>query len=385
MTEQHPETILNNAYLKALELIRKKRVPHHLSKLPTKCVEQIRLIVNHAESQKAVLGVTLTSIAYKIYQPTQDIRYHQERLKGGYSGRTFDTKYTTPFLQDKFPHLAMAESSWLTRSLEQPHPFTLDFPGRIRNPLLKTSFLELLDYLEQNASIAQNLIVALMVLLIETSGEYDLLSQAVTVSEDLIIARIVEAVHQHISRSYSTRSGVARIPVVAIYSVYQLLVRDVRRYQGKELMPLTSHTTADLRSKSLGDIEILEKSGDCFEAIEVKHLIPVSVNIVNRVYHKIKNKRVNRYYILTTHEPNWDDVEEVFARVKAVRAASGCQIIVNGVIPSLKYYLRMVNDPNEFLEAYTTCLQTEFSSASGIKKEHLEAWLELQREYLIES
>lgn len=382
MTHLRPEDILDAAYRRAAKLVRKSQVQQHLSTLPAECVEQVRVIVNYAESQKAVLGVTLTSLAYKVYCPTQDIRYHQEQLAGGYSGRTFDTKYTTPFLRDKFPHLAMAESAWLTRSLEQPHPFTLDFPGRIRNQTLKKAFLGLLDRVQQDATMAPDLLVALMALLLEATGEYSSLSQVVITSEEMTIAQIVDAVNQHIHYSYSTRSGVARIPVVAIYAVYQLLVRDVKRYQGKELAPLAPHTAADLRSKSLGDIQVLDSSRLCFEAVEVKHLKPISVDMVNRVYHKIGNAPVSRYYLLTTHEPNCDNAEKVFARIEAIQRACGCQIIVNGVVPSLKYYLRLVSSPAEFVKAYTRCLHAEFERASGIKREHLEIWLDLQRKYL---
>lgn len=43
----------------------------------------------------------------------------------GYSGRSFDTKYITPFMKFKFPKIAMRESGWLTRSLEQLEPYDL--------------------------------------------------------------------------------------------------------------------------------------------------------------------------------------------------------------------------------------------------------------------
>ena len=37
---------------------------------------------------------------------------------------------------------AMAESGWLTRSLEQAHPYTLDYPGKITPKIVKEAFLE---------------------------------------------------------------------------------------------------------------------------------------------------------------------------------------------------------------------------------------------------
>lgn len=56
----------------------------------------------------------VTLIVYKILHPQQDIRNHQTQIKGGFSGRTIDTKYITPTLKElNLP--SMAESGWLTR------------------------------------------------------------------------------------------------------------------------------------------------------------------------------------------------------------------------------------------------------------------------------
>jgi DNA (cytosine-5)-methyltransferase 1 len=114
--ENHsPQEILKEHY----EIAHSKSHKEFLSYLPQGLSLYLRMILENAETQKGVLGVTLTSIVYKIFRPQQDIRYHQDQMQNGYSGRSFDTKIVTPFLQKTFPHYAMAESAWLTRSLEQ--------------------------------------------------------------------------------------------------------------------------------------------------------------------------------------------------------------------------------------------------------------------------
>src|SRR3990172_7959205 len=158
-----PEQILGEAFEEA----KQKPVETLLARLPDDSVQKLKKIVEYAEAQKGVLGVTLTSIVYKIHQPSQDIRRHKARLPKGYSGRSFDTKYVTPFLQAEFPHLAMSESAWLTRSLEQPHPYDLNYPGRIQNKELKASFLGLLDQLQSKRTLARPLLLALFALLLE--------------------------------------------------------------------------------------------------------------------------------------------------------------------------------------------------------------------------
>lgn len=61
----------------------------------------LEAIVNRVENCKGVLTVITTSLVYKIYHPEQDVRKHQVSIKGGYSGRVFDTHHITPFFQSK--------------------------------------------------------------------------------------------------------------------------------------------------------------------------------------------------------------------------------------------------------------------------------------------
>ncbi|MDX9992475.1 MAG: hypothetical protein RBS68_10550 [Anaerolineales bacterium] len=376
---QTPIEIIESAY----ESVKGKSTKLFLSALSNECVDDLIIIVENAEKQKAVLGVTLTSIVYKIYEPSQDIRKHQDRMEGGYAGRTFDTKFVTPFLKYKFSHFAMAESAWLTRSLEQPHPYNLDFPGKIRNTSLKSAFLNTLNRVETDSKLAPKILVALMALMLEASANDDVLFASVQVTSGLTIAKIIDAVSQHIRYNYGVGVvGTARIPVLAVYSVYNLLMPDVKRYSDKTLVPLESHTSPDSRSKSLGDIDVNNADNSCFESIEIKHNKPITVDMVGVAYRKIKNTDIDRYYILTTSEPNFDDHEAVMQEIEKYKKVHSCQIIVNGVIPSLKYYMRLISNPQGFIDEYTKWLEFEYRRASGIKGEHLRVWKEIRQSML---
>lgn len=85
-------------------------------------------VVEKEEILKGVYTVLVTSLVYKCLNKNQDVRLHQANMSNGYSGRSFDTKYITPFMKQKQFLGAMKESGWLTRSLEQNIPYTLDFP-----------------------------------------------------------------------------------------------------------------------------------------------------------------------------------------------------------------------------------------------------------------
>lgn len=376
---QTPIEIMESAY----EQAQKSTSDVLLSTLPDDAVQDLRKIVAKAETQKAVLGATMTSIVYKIYNPHQDIRKHQEGMEGGYSARTFDTKFVTPFLKSKFPHFAMAEGAWLTRSLEQPAPYTLDFPGHIRNKELKTAFLKTLDRLETAHGIASNLLIALIGLLVEESAQDDALFNKPLTSGDIPIAKIIDAISQHIRYPYGKGVvGTARLPVLAIYSVYNLIMTDVRRYSGKILAPLESHTSPDSRAKTFEDVDVNNPDNSCFESVEIKHNKPITVDMVGVAYRKIKNTAIDRYYILTTHEPNFNDYEAVMREIEKYKMTHPCQIIVNGVIPSLKYYMRLMSNPQDMIDVYTQQLEFEYQRASGIKREHLRVWQEIRRSVL---
>lgn len=375
--------ILEKAYKMAIQEIANDNGELFLKRLTNNQINWLSKIVSNAESFKAIVTVLTTSLVKKIENPEQDIRYHKNELKGGYSGRTLDTKFITPFFKKYFSRFAMKESGWLTRSIEQPHPFTLKFPGKIKNKEVKQAFLQILHDIEENKANPENYLIALFILLrreIIRSGA--LLSKHILYfnkKKDLTINQIIESLKEHFFTKYK-RAGASRLPVVAIYSIYEILIRDIARYKGKKLLPLKSHVASDIKSKEIGDVEIIDKkTKSIFEGVEIKHGIPIDFLMVGDVYEKIKDVPIERYYILTTAEPNIKKGQEdkVLRLINEIRKSHGCEIVVNGLIPSLKYYLRLVHNLVEFLDRYSKNIKIEASTSTVIKLEHLEKWNEI--------
>lgn len=323
------------------------------------------IILQYSESAKGVLTVFITSLVYKKFNPEQDIRNHQEGIAGGYSGRTFDTRYITPFLKScKFP--AMAESGWLTRSLEQKVPYNADYTGAISPAKLKTAFLFLLENLQNNGNCLAYLSYVLQGLVIKrNSQQIDLAKPAA-----LPINSILNLLAAHFNSSYAA-DGASRLPVLAFYAIYQCLLKETKRFEGKKLLPLESHTSADVRSGRIGDIELLDEQSRVFEAVEVKHGIAISLQLVLDAHAKFQTTAVKRYYILSTAEypkgKAWDDIE---AEIQRIKNTHGCQLIVNGIMPTLKYYLRLLDDTFEFVECYVNLLEND----AALKFEHKAKW-----------
>lgn len=374
---KNPEQILAEVYKTASVEIKKDRGKSFFKRLKPHQAKWLHIISSQAESFKAVVTVLTTSLVKKIENPRQDVRFHKEELRGGYSGRTFDTKFITPFFKKVFRRFAMKESGWLTRSIEQPHPFTLKFPGKIRNKDVKNAFLQILNDVEIKRADPRDYLIGLFILLnLHIRREKLLIPISLTTRRKKItLESIVEGLRYHFFRKYKV-AGASRLPVIAIYSIYQILLNDVARYQNKKLLPLKSHVASDIKSKEVGDIEILDKKGNCYESVEIKHNIPIDEFIIQDAYEKFKSLPIARYYLLTTAEPNikFGREQKVKEAILKIRKEHGCEIIVNGIIPSLKYYLRLLKNPEQFIERYTENLKKEVTENTVIKIEHLKTW-----------
>ncbi len=322
----------------------------------------------------------------KIESPTQDVRYHKKELLDGYSGRGFDTSYVTPFIAENFQRFAMkGGSGWLTRSLEQAHPFTLNFPGKIRNVSVKNAFLQILNDIEENQADPKKYLYAIFFAMIDlmdrSKMNLDLFENANVdldksqQAEFISIDKIINLLRRHFSIGYGV-AGASRLPVLAVYSAYEMLM-SIERFHEKTLAPLKSHTTSDIKSGGIGDIEVLNENGEFFEAVEIKHNIHISPRIVQVAYEKFVQMPVRRYYLLTTAEPNVENNDAVDELVSNIHTQHGCEVIVNGILPTLKYYLRLISNPKNFLESYSKNLQLDFNRNTDIKEIHLRYWEDL--------
>lgn len=334
----------------------------------TKPYSFLEPIVNASEKSKGVYTVFLTSIVYKCLYPEQDIRRHQSSIEGGYSGRTFDNKYITPFLkQQDFP--SMAESGWLTRSLEQKMPYDKDYPGAIKPKKLKESFLEGIDFIQTAPAdqVKKLLTHTLAALIVQRRSKVLTLAKPTNLS----IEQIIDLLHSHFTQHYPT-SGAARLPVLAIYAVYELLTEQIARFNGKQLLPIERHTSSDMQSGRVGDIDVVNSADEKpFEGVEVKFEIPITATLLTTIRNKILTHTLDRYYVLSTNTTIEDEEREKIKKiVNEVKDLNGCQLIVNGIYDSLKYYLRLLEKPELFIEKYVALLEVD----QDIKFEHREMW-----------
>ena len=195
------------------------------------------------------------------------------------------------------------------------------------------------------------------------------------------IELIVECLTSHFFQKYSV-GGAASLPIIAIHSIYEILMRNVSRYHGKTLKPLRPLSSPDLRA-GLGDIEIVGENNEYFECVEIKYGIPIDAIMTEDAYEKFKDTSIKRYFLLSTAEPfikTGEEERKIKDLIEKIREEHGCEVIVNGIIPSLKYYLRLLTNPGEFISRYTDSLISRFYETAEVKEDHMTAWKTIREE-----
>ena len=268
----------------------------------------------------------------------------------------------------------MAESGWLTRSLEQPFPYTLDYNGKISDKKVKKAFLELVNEIQVNSINPKFILVELFKQVIRIQEEHKIEIQPLENPDKLTITKIINLFDKQFIFNYKTFGG-SKLPVLAFYSIYKIIINEISRYNNCTLKPLGSHTASDRTSKSAGDIEIFNND-ELFEAIEIKLDKPIDTNILRIAKEKIIKYNPKRYYILSYYEIKKEDESEINKIIQEVKEEHGCQIIVNGIMATLKYYMRLISNLEIFYNSYSELINTD----EELKAIHKQKWNELTEE-----
>ncbi len=345
--------------------------------------KDIDLLIDKIGSNKSIVSALATSLLKKIIDPKQDIRLHRMDFENGYSARSLDTRITSPFFKKYFPKYANKESSFLTLATRERIKWTIEDGNnlKIRIKNLKKCFLDVFDQIETHNKNPRNILCYLFIRLIELTNKEDLIFQIAEKTNieigTLNINTILTMLKEHFSIKLSSR-----LPVIAIYSIYEILIPLLKRYNKKRLLPLQVHTSSD--KHGFGDIEIYDENNLPFEIVEIKHNIPIDKYMVFDIVKKTNGTNINRYYILTTYARGFEnqEIEQLVNKFIAyVNTKRNIDIIANGIITTLKYYLRFIDNYNLFLNIYTKNLINDARRSTEIKSFHIERWIEIKNRY----
>ena len=379
VTEERPKDLdrllcekLDEAYAMADSFFTEHKNDNQLfasDHLETSLIDSLEDLAQQCEKAKAGYLNVITGLSIKaLYGDKVDVRYHQTQIQNqterpaGFNFRGVSEKIVYPWMEEHEFH--GAKSGWQTRTLERPKPYLLSYDENIGS--IKDSFLSIYDQVEKNADSAIYALAFLLLRRIELR-EKSKITLAIPNIQDVL--QITQFFESHFFYPYKDTRGASRLPVLALYAAYTILIKELTRFRHKTLSPLEEHSAADSQTGSIGDIEVLNEDGTPFEAVEVKHQIPISKALVDSAKQKIRGSRVNMYYILTTHHQH-EPSEEVKAEVDNVKRLLGTQMIVNGVLPTIKYYLRLMSNPADVLCEYVKLLETD----NAIGFEHRDLW-----------
>jgi DNA (cytosine-5)-methyltransferase 1 len=341
---------------KLLEIYKKSFDISDISNIPDFYRTHLNHIGKRINSGKGVYTVLITLLTHKLLYKSQDIRKHQENMVDGFSGRSIDTKFITPTLKElDLP--SMAESGWLTRSLEQPYPYTLGYEGKISGKGIKEAFLNILDFIEKNPRKTRNVLRILLNYAIKTREENQIEIIPLRSPDKLTISKIIRLLDSHFNKNYGTYGG-SKLPVLALYAIYKILISELDRFDGCLLKPMGSHTASDRTSYSSGDIEV-EKNNAVFESVEIKLNKAIDENMIRIAYEKIKRFNPSRYYVLSYIGVKDADREKMEKIIAEIENQHGCQLIINGVLPTLEYYMRLISSVKYFFDEYRQLVEED--------------------------
>lgn len=347
--------------------------------------QDIDVLIEKIDSNKSLVSALVTSLVKKIHDPNQDIRLHRTDFEKGYSARVLDTQATSPFFKDHFPKYANKESSFLTLATRERIKWekTEGENLKIRDKKLKTAFLNVFEQIEVQKANPKPYLYYLFAKLIELSKVEKALFESTNLEARNLHTLNIHLIIKMLVEHFETKQS-SRLPVIAIYSIYEILLNKFERYKNKKLITLQVHTSSD--KHGLGDIEVYNLDNQPFEIIEIKHNIPIDKYLIFDIAKKTQNIKVDRYYILTTFPNGFSTAEsekEVTEKILELKKTQGIDIIANGIISTLRYYLRFLDNYEDFIKIYTQNLIEDATKSTEIKNFHLEKWTEILQNYQI--
>jgi DNA (cytosine-5)-methyltransferase 1 len=378
-----PTEILEECYANALEMAINKTS----NEISNDIKSGVDIFIEKIDTDKSLTQVIVTSLLKKIISPEQDIRLHMAKFENGYSARVLDTKITSPFFKKYFPTYANKETAFLTKATRAEIVWNLTEGKKLpfRSRQLIEPFLILMDKIQNSSFDLKDCLTYIFFRLHALSQKHQTVFDDRLESADFSDVLNINGVLAMLTKHFDSKLS-SRLPVIAIYSAYIQLFKTIKRYEGKVLRPLNVHTSAD--KHGYGDIEIWNNNETPFEMVEIKHNIAIDRNLIFDVVKKTENTSVKRYYVLTTYNGsflNKTEEEYIDKLILKIKKERDLEVIPNGIIHSLKYYLRFIGDYREFIKTYTEELIRDAKNSTEVKNYHIEIWQAILKEYQLQS
>ncbi|MDW8466832.1 MAG: restriction endonuclease, SacI family [Chloroherpetonaceae bacterium] len=364
-----PDDILSDTLKRASEDIRK----------PIVSDEDIRSRVEYVCGQvgnRACARLLIACLLAKIDKPDVDVRkpYTEIGDPDVFSGRAYDEKYVTRFVYENNLPLNPT-TAFLTpafRNLDKPLTTDLELVGRPRQVYKAT--LMLLDDVYRGKITAEDLLAeALRILLLvreEKRTRIRTLLAGLSSKDALPLSseEIVTLIEQHLKCRNSSR-----LPVLVVAAAYNSVGENIKEH----ILPLQMHNAADLRTGSLGDVEVCLENDDRVVTVYEMKTRQVTLNDIDHALEKIElaKSKIHNYIFITTDVIS--DEVRAYAR-GCYERTGGTEIAVLNCIGFLRHFLHFFHRSRiKFLDAYQNLVLNEPDSA--VSQPLKEAFLALRQ------
>ena len=326
---------------------------------------------------RAGVRLLMSCLLGKLDNPNVDLRkpYTKIGTPDSFSGRTYDEKHLTPFI-NKHGLPLNKTTAFLTptlRNIDRPLTTGINLVGTPPDLYKKT--LELLEDVAAQSVAADVLFIEVVRILIqkreEDSARIDSLRRKLERTEGalpLSSEAIVTLTEQHLACRHASR-----LPVLVVAAAYQAAGTQL----AERILPLNPHNAADAQTGSLGDVEIcLVDEDSVVTAYEMKAK-RVSCNDIDAARAKIDGAphRIHNYLFITTDaiDPSVTEYAAGF-----YEQTDGVEIAILDCIGFLRHFLHLFHRVRaDYLNAYQKLVLNEPDSA--VSQTLKEAFLALRQ------
>lgn len=365
-----PVDILDVAY---------KRASTHMTEPLVHDVDIVKKVdfVCHNIQNRAGVRLLLACLLAKVHKPEIDIRKPYTQIESGdcYSGRTYDESYIGSFII-KYKLPCNLTTAFLTPALRNRNIVLTPEVNLVgRPPKLYEAVLQLLTNVQTNTVTAEALLAEVIRCLLVVKGErqqrMDTLLAGLRSSEEktpLSAEAIISLIEQHLHCR-----GSSRLPVIIVAAAYHAACDYLR----ERVLPLEAHTSADLQTRALGDLQItLLDDENIATGYEMKAR-RVTRDDIDGALQKIERsgQRIDNYIFITTDII--DENVQDYAR-SIYDKTGGIEIVILDCVGFLRHFLHLFHRLRMgYLEAYQQLVLAE--PESSISQPLKEAFLALRQ------
>jgi hypothetical protein len=370
--ERTPKAILEEVY----GIVESNPDVSHLPENYEKLAQWLQQVI-HSERTQAFTRALLACLLAKVDKGDDiDIRHpYTEIPEKSYSGRHYDEEYIGEFCVAKGLK-ANLTTAFLTPALRTKNtPLTRGVSLSSKDSAAEQAFLEILSAVEEyngdKAEFAKSVLKEAIRLLYQKTLTHqktleDLLQKSTSQSA-LSIHRIMNILKKHLKSERSSR-----LPVLMIAACYAVAEKSL----GKHVRKIARHTAADVRTGTLGDVEIECVGADGTNVIvyEIK-MRPLSVGDLKNALEKVRHARdpISQYVFIVNSPPKSGLTELLNQPNLPV------EFLVFDCLSFVEHFLHIFHESRmEFLEKYKELLLNEPDSSVSyaLKKAFLVLWAE---------